>query len=185
MCRHVDNKPGYYFPALAAVSKQKLDQDPSARWVVQFHPLVTQSINALTYRQYNYHQMMSHSTQLARWLYKQLSLKYTFANYDNSFSIQYSRIKRDSAMINYTRERDGISAVDNAFQELQGHSVISRFAKEYVRGPRRKIADVLYVLYPSVEFVREMKAANKRGQGAVSSDNKRTLPARPQQSKGQ
>jgi hypothetical protein len=173
-----------YFPALAAVSKHKLDQDPSARWVVQFHPLVTQSINALTYRQYNYHQMMSHSTQLARWLYKQLSLKYIFANYDNSFSIQYSRIKRDSAMINYTRERDGISAIDNAFQELQEHSVISRFAKEYVRGPRGKIEEVLYVLYPSVEFVREMKAANKRGQGAVSSDNKRTLPARSQH-KGQ
>jgi hypothetical protein len=151
-----------YFPALAAVSKHKLEQDPSSKWVVQFHPLITQSIAALTYRQYNYHQMMAHSTQIARWLYKYLSLRYTGANYVNDFKIEYSRIKRDSAMINYKRERDGVSAVDNAFLELQEHSVITRFEKRNVRGSRGKIQDVLYVLYPSPDFIREMKAANKR-----------------------
>jgi hypothetical protein len=55
-----------YLPVLAAVSRKKLAEDPNARWVAHFHPLVTESIDALSYRQYNYHLMMSHSTQLAR-----------------------------------------------------------------------------------------------------------------------
>ena len=53
-------------PSLAAVSRAKLSQDPKARWVVQFHPLVTGSIDDVTYRQYNYALMMGHSSQLAR-----------------------------------------------------------------------------------------------------------------------
>jgi hypothetical protein len=32
-------------------------EDPTAKWIVQFHPLVTQSIDSLTYRQFNYAQM--------------------------------------------------------------------------------------------------------------------------------
>jgi hypothetical protein len=157
-----------YLPALAAVSKYKLQQDHSAKWVVQFHPLVTRSIDALTYHQYNYHQMMAQSTQLARWIHKQLSLKYTFANYDNVFEILYSTIRRDSAMINYKRDRDGIVAVDKAFQELQGCSVIIRFEKREMLGSRGKIQDVRYVLYPSPDFIRGMKAANKRLSNATN-----------------
>jgi hypothetical protein len=61
-----------YLPALAAVSRARLCDDPKAKWMVQFHPLVTTSIDKVTYRQFNYHIMMSHSTQLARWLHKQL-----------------------------------------------------------------------------------------------------------------
>lgn len=113
-----------YLPALVAISYRRLQDDPKARWVAQFHPLVTQSIDALTYRQYNYHQMMSHSTQLARWLHKQLSLKFTFANYSGSFDMLYSTVKRDSNLINYKRERDGIATLDNAFEELQERKVI-------------------------------------------------------------
>lgn len=61
-----------YVPVLAAVSRGHLRDDPKAKWMVQFHPFVTGSIDQVTYRQFNYHLMMSHSTQLARWLHKQL-----------------------------------------------------------------------------------------------------------------
>ena len=52
--------------SLAAVSRTQLRDDPKAKWAVQFHPLVTGSIDQVTYRQFNYHLMMSHSTQLTR-----------------------------------------------------------------------------------------------------------------------
>ncbi|MEO8129597.1 MAG: hypothetical protein ABI822_21030 [Bryobacteraceae bacterium] len=67
-----------YLPSLVAVSKKRLEDDPEARWAVHFHPLVTSSIDQVTYRQFNYNLMMKHSSQLARWLHKQLVTKYTF-----------------------------------------------------------------------------------------------------------
>jgi hypothetical protein len=66
-----------YLPSLAVVSRKEWQEDPEARWVAHFHPLVTQSIAAVSYRQYNYHIMMSHKTQLSRWLHKILSHNYS------------------------------------------------------------------------------------------------------------
>ena len=152
-----------YFPSLVAVSRQKLLNDPHAKWVVQFHPLVTQSIDALTYRQFNYHQMMCHSTQLARWLHKQLSLKFTFASFTTFFEIRYSTIKRDSALLEgYRQQRQAIAALDAAFAELREGGTLLGIQKKEERGARGKLEDVLYTLTASREFVHAMKAANKR-----------------------
>lgn len=156
-----------YLPALAAVSRRKLQDDPGAKWVAHFPPLVTQSIDALTYRQFNYHRMMTHSTQLARWLHKQLALKFTFASYTSRFEMFYRTVKRDSALINYTRERDGIAALDKAFEELQTQGVLTRHEKQEITKARGKIEDVQYLLHPSADFIREMKAANRRAAEAV------------------
>jgi hypothetical protein len=41
-------------PSLVAVSRAKLRTDPKSKWQVQFHPLVTASIDRLDYRQHNY-----------------------------------------------------------------------------------------------------------------------------------
>jgi hypothetical protein len=151
-----------YFPGLAAVSKNRLAEDPNAKWVVQFHPLVTQAIDALTYRQFNYAQMMSYSTQLARWLHKQLSLKYTFASLTAAFEMRYSTIRRDSSLLEgYGLERKAIAALDAAFDELKGH-VLLHLKKQETRGPRGKLLEVIYTLIPSPDFVAQMKAANKR-----------------------
>lgn len=152
-----------YFSGLSAVSRNKLADDPQAKWIVQFHPLVTQEIDALTYRQYNYAQMMSHNSQLARWLHKQLSLKFTFANLLTSFEMRYSTVKRDSALLdNYSLERQKIQALDKALEELHAASVILKIDKNPLLGPRGKIEDVIYNLTPSSDFVSAMKAANKR-----------------------
>ncbi|CAG1003454.1 hypothetical protein MYXO_03209 [Myxococcaceae bacterium] len=151
-----------YFPGLAAVSKNRLAEDPNAKWVVQFHPLVTQAIDALTYRQFNYAQMMSYTTQLARWLHKQLSLKYTFASMATPFEMRYSTIKRDSHLLEgYGLERKAIAALDASFHELKSH-VLLDLQKNEIRGPRGKLLDVAYKFIPSPGFVAQMKAANKR-----------------------
>ena len=113
-----------YFPGLATASKDKLAADPQAKWIVQLHPLVTQAIDALTHRQFNYAQMMSHKTQLARWLHKQLSLKFTFASVITSFETRYSTIKRDSALLEgYRVGRQAIAKVDEAWAELKAGGV--------------------------------------------------------------
>jgi hypothetical protein len=152
-----------YLPLLAAVSRGRLREDPKAKWMVQFHPLVTSSIDQVTYRQFNYHLMMSHSTQLARWLHKQLALKYTFASLADSFEMRYSTVKRDSGLLeNYTRSRAAIDALHQAFSELQEHNVLLGFARENIIGPRGKLLDAVFTLTASMDFIRDTKAGSKR-----------------------
>jgi hypothetical protein len=158
-----------YLPALAAVSQKQLADDPSAKWVVQFHPLVAQCIDQLTYRQYNYQTMMGLPSQLARWIHKLLSIKFTFASMTGKgFELRYSTIKRDSNLLNQSNERNNRCEVDRAFALLIEHKVLREAQKMTVEGDRdgtrgrRKIVDVAYQLYPTQEFIREMKAANKR-----------------------
>jgi len=157
-----------YLSSLASVSREGWLDDPQAKWVAQFHPLVTESIDALTYRQFNYHQMMAHSTQLARWLHKQLSLKFTFASVATTFEMRYSTVKRDSGLLSgYSRERKAIEALDAAFAELQASGVLMHAQRNDILGPRGKLEDVAYTLTASLNFVAEAKAANKRHQLAV------------------
>lgn len=165
--RNVGSKDAFqrysYFSAMTAVSKEKLEQDPHAKWIVQFNPLVTQAINTLTYRQYNYAQMMSHQTQLARWIHKLLSLKFTFASLSTQFEMRYSTIKRDSALLNsYKQERQAIAALDSALNELITGGVLIKLVKNEIRGSRSKLEDVVYTLTATMVFIAEMKAANKR-----------------------
>ena len=154
-----------YFTSLAAVSRSKLKDDPEAKWSVQFHPLVTAAIDQVTHRQYNYHLNMSHSSQLARWLHKQLILKFTFADHFKPFEMRFSTIKRDSGLLDgYGRDRAAIDMVEEAFTELQQHDVLSSYTRKDETGLRRKILDVVFTLRPSPGFIRETKAANKRQQ---------------------
>jgi hypothetical protein len=100
-----------YLTGMVAASREQREQDPDACWVAQFHPLVARSIDQLAYRQFNYATLMALPTQLARWLHKQLSIKFTFASMlGNPFEMHYSTTKRDSNLLNRGRERGGGSA---------------------------------------------------------------------------
>jgi len=165
-----------YLPGLAATSRKKLKDDPNSKWFAQFHPLVTHSIHSSSFRQYDYHVMMMHNTQLARWLRKYLSAKFNFASIMTTFEILWSTVHRDSNLINYSRLRDGIAALDEAFEELKKYASISQYEKKVITGPHNKIIDVRYILYPSIAFVHEMKAANKSAK--LSSEKKQLIPGR-------
>ena len=152
-----------YLPSLAAVSRSKLQDDPGAKWIAHFHPLVTQSINAISYRQYNYHQMMSYSTQLARWLHKRLSHNYINASYMVPYKEWLSSIKRDSGLLGYNRTNDVVRKFEKTLNEFITNSVLLSFEKiDENRGARNKILDVKYSLSPHPCFVKDVKAANKR-----------------------
>jgi hypothetical protein len=152
-----------YLPVLGAVTRGHLRDDPKAKWIVQFHPFVTASIDRVTYRQFNYHLMMSHSSQLARWLHKQLVLKYTFASLANSFEMRYSTVKRDSGLLeNYTRSRAAIDALHQALTELQEHNVLLGFTRENITGPRGKLLDAVFTLTASMDFIRDTKAGSSQ-----------------------
>ena len=152
-----------YLPTLIKVSKEGLASDPGAKWLVQFHSALTQSIAQLTYRQFNYHRLMSCQSQISRWLISQLVLKYTYAAPGNTFSMLYSTIQRDSGLLNnYKRIRDAVDALDEAFEELKREGVLMTIKKDAKTGARGKIEDVNYTLATSVKFASEQRASNKR-----------------------
>jgi hypothetical protein len=152
-----------YLPAMASVTRNKLRDDPQAKWAVQFHPFVTAGIDQLNYRQFDYVKLMSHRNQLTRWLHKYLIFKWPMAELSKTFEIRYSTVKRDSGLLNnYTRERAAIDALDDAFNELKEKDILYSFERQNITGLRNKIFDVVFTLHPSISFVTEVKAANKR-----------------------
>ncbi|MEQ1529741.1 MAG: replication protein [Methylococcales bacterium] len=162
-------KRSAYFPAVTWVNQADLAEDTNAKWHVQFHPLVTDSIDKLSYRQFNYQQLMSHNTQLARWLHKYLVSKYTMASKMKPFEMRYSTIKRDSAMLSgYKVERQAIAACDFSMEELKTQKIAHEIKRNTVTGARNKIIDVVYTISPTLDFIAEVKAANAR-QGQLKS----------------
>lgn len=154
-----------YLSLLARVSKkdQSVNNAQDSKWLIQFHPLITNSISNLTYRQFNYRRLMKCRTQLSRWLISQLVLKYTQASLTNSFIMRYSTIKRDSALLEgYKRERDAIFTLDASWDELKSLGVLTSYTKTEERGKRSKIVDVVYTIFPSPQFTAEQKASNRR-----------------------
>ncbi len=152
-----------YLPALAKVNKNGRAADPDAKWFVQFHGLVTNSINQINYRQFNYRRLMQCSSQLARWLISQLVLKYTQASIMNSFEMHFSTIRRDSGLLDgYSRGRDAFAAVDEAWEDLKNLGAIGTVAKIEERVGRGQLKDAIYTIYTSPQFMKEQKAANRR-----------------------
>ena len=152
-----------YFRQLSAVSRSDLIEDTDAKWYVEFHPLITQAINAIDYRQYNYAQMMSHSTQLARWLHKYLVIKFTCAKYAESFEVRFSTIKRDSGLLEaYGRNRAAIEALKNSFNELKKNGLLESVKDNRIIDSKGRGNDVVYTIFPTIKFATEVKASNKR-----------------------
>lgn len=152
-----------YLAALSGIKRKDYEADRSAKWAAQFHPLVTQSIDRVTYRQFNYKRLMKCRSQLARWLLSQLVLKYTQASHITPFEVRYSTIRRDSALLDgYKLQRQAVVALDDAWEELRELKALHTVKKAEQRGVRAKLVDVIYTLHPTSEFISEQKAANRR-----------------------
>ena len=80
----------------------------------------------------------------------------------NPYHILLSSVKRDSGLLNNARVSQDIKYLERTFEDLSEKSIIYGFTKEIRRGPQNRIDDVLYTLTPSINFVGEMKKANKR-----------------------
>jgi hypothetical protein len=162
------------FPTVMISNRKDWKADPkNARCYVQFNPLVTASIETLTYRQFDYETLMSYKRQLSRWLHKRLYHNYVNAGMLNSYNILLSTIRRDSGLLNNARVSQNIKYLERTLAELSEKNIIYGFEKEERRGRQNRIDDILYTLMPTMNFVSEMKKANKR-----ASDHKTTSPLR-------
>ncbi len=152
-----------YFPVIAGVNRDNYNDDPHAKWYIEFHPLVTHAIDTLTYRQLDYEKLMTFKSQLGRWLHRWLGNKFTQAGVGNSFKIHYVTIKTQSRMLEgYSKERQAVKACADSMQELVDLNIARKVDIEVIYGTRNKISDVTYIIYPTPEFIKETKKANAR-----------------------
>jgi hypothetical protein len=150
--------------SLVGVSKDDLKNDPDSRWRVDFSLLVTKAINTLNYRQFNYIQMMGHKSQLSRYLIKRLAHNFTQASMGKQYTLKMSTIARDSCLLDCERQNDNKRKIEGVFKELIANNVLMMFEEIETRGSKNSLVDVTYKLYPHIEFVTEVKRANKRAQ---------------------
>lgn len=146
---------------LATVGKDEFLIDNKAQHAAKLPSLITDCIDRLQFRQYNYCRLMACDTQLSRWIYKRLINRYVQADLVTEYNITYSNIKQASKLVQQSRESDNRAKVISALDELVTRGVIRKYtAVETRKG--RKVLDVAYTINTSAEFMREQKAANKR-----------------------
>lgn len=159
----VDDKEvwkGAILQDFVTVDRQKYLSDTEAQHVARLPLFISHSINKLDYRQFNYRRLMSCREQLSFWIYKRLINRYKQAAFGNSYHLKLSSLE-DSGLLQHGRERDRHAKVVSSLKELTAVKVIRSYEAEPVLEGRRTI-DVVYTLHPSMEFVAEQKAANKR-----------------------
>ena len=151
---------------------ERLD-NPNSKWVGYFHSLVRRAMNSVEYRQYNYEQMMQLETHLSRWLYKRLAHYWTNAGALSPITLSFAEIRSESGMLERSRTNDAVKELEAIFKIFIDIKIFRPFKRmQEVRGARNKIIDIFYEAYPHEDFIKSVKAANRR-----QADGKETLGA--------
>jgi hypothetical protein len=154
------------FPTLMLTSRQEWEEDPkNARCYVKFNPLVTASIEELTYRQMNYETLMKLERSLSRYLFQRMSHLYVQADFMNPYRIALDTLVRDSGMAASRNASDNAKRVERTLDELSAADVIMRWEKDVERGPHNRLVNVVYTLTPSFGFKDDAVRANKKHAG--------------------
>lgn len=137
--------------------------DPKQLWCARLPEPISDSINNISYRQFNYGTLMDLKSPLARWFHKRLSHNYIQANHLNKYTISQTTIERDSGLVRHPRKDRRMAYVEGVLQELVEANVLETFeAEKASTNTGKRVLNVKYHLQPSFDFVQEMKNANAR-----------------------
>lgn len=153
-----------FFPMVGLTTRGEfMQKGGDARCYVQFHPMVTNSILNLTFRQYNYRIGMEIRSPLARYIYKRMTHYWTQASTTAPYTPSLISFLKQSPRELSPRMAENTRAMRNALDVLIKHKVVSDYDTNEVKEGRR-LLDVHYVIRPHEELVAQIKMANKRKQ---------------------
>lgn len=137
------------------------DGDETQSYVV-FSTLVTEAIKGLNFRLYNYEQVMSYRTVVARLLHKRMAHHYKQASIANKYRIHLSTIIRDFGLTPQKSLGDNLREVEKSLQEMIDKNVLLGYAvtDKLVDQKTNKLIDVVLDLQPSIYFETDSKKAN-------------------------
>jgi hypothetical protein len=151
------------FMSLTGFSQEARLDNPESKWVAYFHPLVYKAMKCVDYRQFNYQLMMQLNSHLGRWLFKRLAHYYINAGLTAPINLSLASIQHESGMLVRSRTNNAINELEAVFRDLQAINVFSSVERiKEIRGSRNKIIDIIYQAHPHPEFIKSVKAANKR-----------------------
>jgi predicted transcriptional regulator with HTH domain len=96
-------------------------------------------------------------------LYKQLAHYWTYAGVVSPIKLSFAEIRQESGMLERSRVNDAVKeleAIFNNFLDIRVFRSIERI--QTVRGARNKIIDIVYEAFPHKDFIKSVKAANRR-----------------------
>jgi hypothetical protein len=160
---------------LVTVDRKEYIADTDSQHIARLPLFISQAINQLEYRQFNYDRLMSCNEQLARWIYKRLINRFRQASFMNEYHFMYSDIEQSSGLLQQGRETDNRKKVISSLKELQKCGILMRYTADE-RKQGRKVIDIKYTLYAGSDFIREQKAANKRATNSelmIAVDNRK------------
>lgn len=146
-----------------AVDREKYLDDRDSFHYARLPSFISESINTLRYRQFNYERLMSCTSQLTRWLYQRFVSRYTHADLFNSYHFTFSDIQQASGLLMQKNERHNRAKMLEALDELRAKKILLSYDIQEKKAGR-KIIDVVYEVRAHPEFVQEQKAANRRHQ---------------------
>ena len=163
---YVNDKLFYSSAVLSDMVRIGHDQymeDRDNSWAVRLPSILSSSLENMTYRQYDYALGMSMKNHLSRWLHKLLSHKYVYASFIAPYKIFYSEIYKNSGILFGTgTPKARREKVVIALKELQKSKIIINYKENQMIDHRGKIENIEYILFAHQDFVKSIKAANKR-----------------------
>ena len=145
---------------LVTVGREEYLEDADAHHIARLPLFISQSINQLDYRQFNYDRLMSCNEQLTRWIYKRLINRFRQASLLTDYHFMYSELQ-GSGLLQQAKQSHNRQKVISALAELKDRGVLLRYEIDE-RKEGRKIKDIKYTVFVTSQFVNEQKAANKR-----------------------
>jgi len=129
-----------------------------------FHFLVNKAVSVGAFRLTNYVVLQSINNIIATFLFKHMSAKYTYAEYDGKpYTIKLTTIFSWMGRPVAARMADNTDAMKTAINILIEKNVIDKCEATPLKDPERanRIHDVLYDFYATQKFSRDMIESNK------------------------
>lgn len=159
-----------FFPFMTLVTAKDKHKD-DAHCFVKFHPLVTDSVMRLSFRQFDYGTSMKIKSPLARHIFKRMSHIWVQAASNQPYTPKLMSFLSQSPQKISPTQSVNIRAMKNALDVLIEHEVVASY-EAIPEKQGRKTLDVQYVIRPHARFIKEMIKANRRQKDVLNDGDK-------------
>ncbi len=139
--------------------------DPrQATFLINFHPLISELVKRMSFRQINYGKVIRLKRNLSSFLYKRFVHKFIQASKTNFYHFSLSSILKELPHIRkIVRKEEQIREISKALEDLKGENIVKHYelTREYGKGRGgKKTVDCKFEVYFTDEFIGEQIKSN-------------------------